>query len=471
MGEGKPRQVQWWIREYDHNMNDLLLSYYGDDFTGSTDVMESMTFAGLRTVLFLEPPTAEQVSDLRDVRGVGVAGRTRSMRPEEAQAELRPVFEAFRELDAPLVHYKTCSTFDSSPEIGSVGRAIDVGWDVHQPSYVPLVLGAPILRRYCAFGNLFASSGLDSEIFRLDRHPTMSRHPTTPMDEADVRLHLGRQTDRAIGLVDLMQLHDAAARIDSLKAAGCELVLFDTVSESDLPLVGQAIWDGRTEGHFLAGSSGAEYALVAHWRSVGELDEVDVPSADPVEQVAVASGSCSPVTAGQLDWAEEKGFRLISVQSDKLVDEDAQGEIDHTVTAMVEAISQGASVIAHTGRGPDDPRIATVLRVLSEQGLSGDEARAVTAERIGSALGQILGRVVQETGLKRVATTGGDTSYYVAKEMGVSALEAVAPMAPGSPLCRVISPGSAVDGCEVVFKGGQVGRVDFFGDVVCSFPG
>ena len=85
----------------------LLISYYGDDFTGSTDVMESLTFAGLRTVLFLDPPTRGQVAELGEVRGVGVAGRTRAMPPNEAEQELRPVWEAFRLLDTPIVHYKT----------------------------------------------------------------------------------------------------------------------------------------------------------------------------------------------------------------------------------------------------------------------------------------------------------------------------------------------------------------------------
>ena len=139
-------------------MQDLLISFYGDDFTGSTDVMESLTFAGLRTVLFLDPPTDEQVAALGEVRSIGVAGRTRSMIPDLAEAELRPVFEAFRKLKTPMVHYKTCSTFDSSAEIGSIGRAIDVGSEIFNPVYVPLVVGAPLLRRYCAFGNLFASS-------------------------------------------------------------------------------------------------------------------------------------------------------------------------------------------------------------------------------------------------------------------------------------------------------------------------
>ena len=127
-------------------MNDLLLSYYGDDFTGSTDVMESLTFSGLRTVLFLDPPSPSQVEALGDARAIGVAGCTRSMPPDEAESELRPVFQAFKALQPQIVHYKTCSTFDSSPTIGSIGRAIDVGKNALDSAYVPLVVGAPILR-------------------------------------------------------------------------------------------------------------------------------------------------------------------------------------------------------------------------------------------------------------------------------------------------------------------------------------
>ena len=46
-------------------MTSPLLAYYGDDFTGSADVMEVLTWAGLRTVLFLEPPTHTAVSSIR----------------------------------------------------------------------------------------------------------------------------------------------------------------------------------------------------------------------------------------------------------------------------------------------------------------------------------------------------------------------------------------------------------------------
>ena len=35
----------------------ILLAYYGDDFTGSTDVLEALTASGVATVLFTEPPS------------------------------------------------------------------------------------------------------------------------------------------------------------------------------------------------------------------------------------------------------------------------------------------------------------------------------------------------------------------------------------------------------------------------------
>ncbi len=36
-----------------------LLTFYGDDFTGSTAVMEVLSFAGVPTMLFMEPPQLE----------------------------------------------------------------------------------------------------------------------------------------------------------------------------------------------------------------------------------------------------------------------------------------------------------------------------------------------------------------------------------------------------------------------------
>jgi uncharacterized protein YgbK (DUF1537 family) len=49
--------------------------------------------------------------------------------------------------------------------------------------------------------------------------------------------------------------------------------------------------------------------------------------------------------------------------------------------------------------------------------------------------------------------------------LGIEALEMIAPLTPGAPLCRAIAPGTAVDGLELVFKGGQVGAENYFESV------
>ena len=51
-----------------------LVSFYGDDYTGSSAVMEVLTFAGLPTVLFLDVPTPERLARFEGYRGIGIAG-------------------------------------------------------------------------------------------------------------------------------------------------------------------------------------------------------------------------------------------------------------------------------------------------------------------------------------------------------------------------------------------------------------
>ncbi|MEI9955988.1 MAG: four-carbon acid sugar kinase family protein [Ferruginibacter sp.] len=114
---------------------------------------------------------------------------------------LMPAFEKMKATGARHVHYKVCSTFDSSPTIGSIGKAIDCGASIFNNKTIPVLGGMPALGRFCVFGNLFAKMGIGSEgkTYRLDRHPSMSKHPVTPADESDLRLHLGKQTNKKLG--------------------------------------------------------------------------------------------------------------------------------------------------------------------------------------------------------------------------------------------------------------------------------
>ena len=203
-----------------------LYSYYGDDFTGSTDVLEGLAVAGVRSVLFLGSPAEHHWRRFSDCQAFGIAGDSRSRTPEWMDEHLPGIFARLRSFGAPIVHYKTCSTFDSSPAIGSIGRAMEIGRDILKSPFVPVVVAAPHLKRYVVFGNLFAAAG--NEIYRIDRHPTMRQHPVTPMHEADLRLHLARQTPLRVGLIDLPTLRDGggAEALSVRIAAGDDAVLF-----------------------------------------------------------------------------------------------------------------------------------------------------------------------------------------------------------------------------------------------------
>jgi uncharacterized protein YgbK (DUF1537 family) len=447
----------------------LLLTYYGDDFTGSTDAMESLTLAGAKTVLFLKPPDAAALARHPGVRAVGVAGVTRSLTPDALEAELRPALTQLKALGAPVVQYKVCSTFDSSPQVGSIGRVIDVGRTIFSDApFVPLVVGAPALGRYCVFGNLFATSGVDPLPYRLDRHPSMSRHPITPADESDLRIHLSRQTDKRIALFDLLMYEpstdDARQSLKMLLSHKPEIVLFDAMHEGHLARIGQLLADvaGADRPLFAVGSSGLTAAVGSNWvRTSAVLRTERFPDPGEARPMLVASGSCSPVTAGQIDWALANGFDEVAVDTSALADPStAEAAVRQATDAACAKLSAGRHVIVHTTRGNADPRLAATREAINR-----DPTRS-TAEVLGGALGTITRAAVARTGVRRVLIAGGDTSGYLAKSLGVESLEMIAPLTPGAPLCRAsAAPGSPVDGVEMNFKGGQVGRPDYFAAV------
>jgi 3-oxoisoapionate kinase len=74
----------------------------------------------------------------------------------------------------------------------------------------------------------------------------------------------------------------------------------------------------------------------------------------------------------------------------------------------------------------------------------------------------VLDGVVRRAKLSRVVISGGDTSGHATAMLGVDALTAIAPVAPGSRLCRAHALDPARDGLQIALKGGQVGGDDFF---------
>ena len=463
----------------------LRLAFYGDDFTGSTDALEVLAFAGLRCALFLQVPSAETLAQLGPFDAIGVAGDSRAMSPAEMQDQLPALFARLAALPVPLVHYKVCSTFDSSPSVGSIGRVMDLARAAFGDAPIPVVAATPALGRYCCFGHLFARSGTDGQVHRLDRHPIMGAHPMTPMHEADLAVHLGAQTALRIAKFTLPLFalgRDAIEReldreFARAMAAAPDAIVFDGTTADHLTEVGRWLdLQQRAEGRlprFAVGSSGLEYALTQWWRENGTLPALarDYAAFDAVPQVLAVSGSASSLSALQIDAALEAGFVDLAADAAALVAEATGPAALATLAARaIDALRAGRSVMLHTARGPHDPRIDAMIAALVADGgrshrspeEARQEARHEGGRRLGQCLGEVVDRVLRAVPLRRLLLSGGDTSSQITQRLAPDALQVEARLAPGAPLCRVLSRQDHLRGLQIALKGGQMGQPDYF---------
>lgn len=440
----------------------LLVAWYGDDFTGAAAVMEVLTFAGLPAILFLEPPSPERLARFPGLRGIGVASTARSKSPEWMDEHLPDAFRDLAHLGPALIHYKICSTLDSSPATGSIGRAIQIAAQRIAFDMVPVLVAAPAMRRYQVFGHLFAAMG--DSVYRLDRHPVMARHPVTPMNESDVARHIARQSDRLD--IDLLSLDDLAAPDATLAAKtrhegrirAATIDCIDDVSES---AAGRLIWQGREANPFVVGSQGVEYALVRYWQERGLLASPGrAGSIGRAARMVAVSGSVSPTTGEQIAWSRNNGFTCIAFDAALVCAgaETAATEIDRVVDMACQALDNGDPPLIHTAEGVDDPAVARFNQALA----TCDRPAAAINQAVGEALGLALQRIIDRTGATRAVISGGDTSGYATQQLGIYALSALAPTIPGAAIFRAHADG-AVDGLELALKGGQMGSPDYFG--------
>ena len=116
-------------------------------------------------------------------------------------------------------------------------------------------------------------------------------------------------------------------------------------------------------------------------------------------------------------------------------------------------MQSGRSVIIHTTKSGSDKRITAKLKNNS-------------AKILGTALGEVLRGALAQMKVQRLCIAGGDTASFAARALGIKALEMIAPLTPGAPLCRAFAPNSPADKLEVVFKGGQVGAENYFGIIL-----
>lgn len=409
------------------------VAFYGDDFTGSVDALLQFARRGWRGRLFTRLPDAAALRRAaEEVDVVGVAGISRSLSSSAMEEELRPVFAAFASLGVGLVQYKASSTADSAPDVGSLGRVIELGRDAFGERPVPMLFAQPDFGRYTVLGQHFAAER--GVVYRLDRQPTMSRHPSTPMAEADLAVHIGKQTPLRVGSIPLVSFDGLA---DRLRSSADAAVVLDALTDEHLVEVGAAL-GSLPVPVFAIGSGGLSHGIAA--ASPGDAPAV-ATSTSTSGPVLVVSGSRSAQTRRQADAAAAAGWM---VQALPLSGEAVGRALPDVLSAL------------RAGRG--------IVLTSDDAAIDAGGGRPVL-EAIAEAAASVISASVRAGVTRRVIVCGGDTSSRVTRLLGVESLSIAANPWGNVVLLRADSADPAVDGLQLLLKGGQVGAESLFTDV------
>ncbi|GAN47840.1 3-oxo-tetronate kinase [Methylobacterium radiotolerans] len=415
----------------------LALGCVADDYTGASDLANTLTKAGLRTIQTIGVPEAGRA--LPEADTVVVALKSRSIPADQAVARSREAERWLRARGAAHVMFKVCSTFDST-DAGNIGPVMDA-LRADAGETVALVTPAfPETGRSVYQGNLFVGS------VPLNESP-LKDHPLNPMRDANLVRVLGRQSRSPVGLIDTATVargaEAVAARLDALAQEGKGAAIADAIFDSDLEVLGRAILDRK----FSVGASGLGLglarALAADGR--GTRDAAGAAVGEPVGGAsACLAGSCSQATLQQVAAAEAIMPVLRLDPARLLAGDDVVAE---ALAFAEERLSSGPVLIA-TSAPPEAVRALQAAHGVDAAGHAIEAALAAIAE----------GLVAR--GVRRLVVAGGETSGAVVDRLGLTAFLLGPEIAAGVPVLRTAGRPEPM---LLALKSGNFGGADFFG--------
>ncbi|MEI3854936.1 MULTISPECIES: 3-oxo-tetronate kinase [unclassified Ensifer] len=416
----------------------ILLGSIADDYTGASDLANTLTKNGLRTVQTVGIPDPSLA--LPDVDAVVVSLKIRSVAAADAVAAATQAERWLRERGAAHVLYKICSTFDST-DAGNIGPVTEALSAAADGGLVLVTPAFPETGRTVYFGHLFVNGQ------PLNESP-LKDHPLNPMHDANLVRVMARQSRGAIGLIELPAIaagpDTVRARLEALQVTGVKTAIADAVFERDLETLGEV----ALETPVSTGASGLGLGLARALVRSGRVSSGGATTADAIRPVggpaAVVAGSCSKATLRQLDVAE-RSMPVLRLDPERLLA--GPDEIAAAISWAGDRIAAGPVVIAASA-SPE-----TVLQLQSQYG------REASGHAIETATSIIAAELVAR-GVRRLVVAGGETSGAAVDRLAIPAFLIGPEIAPGVPVLRTV--GNAQGDMLLALKSGNFGGEDFF---------
>ncbi|MCZ8260848.1 MAG: four-carbon acid sugar kinase family protein [Beijerinckiaceae bacterium] len=407
----------------------MLLGSVADDFTGASDLANTLARGGMRTTLFVGIPDSVRPECEAGV----IALKSRSIPVADAVGQSLAALHALRAAGAGQILFKYCSTFDSTRE-GNIGPVADAMIEALSAPVAIVCPAFPTNLRTIYRGHLFVGD-------RLLNESGMEKHPLTPMTDANLQRWLSYQSQNRIGLITLETIRKGPEAIRAALGEAArrkeKLVICDAIADEDLMRLGEA-----AKGMALVtGGSGIALGLPANF---GRSPAAAAPPPQAPKGRAIAlSGSCSRATLAQvaLHRAEAPALAL-------------------DAAAIVESRFAPADVMAWLGGEAGKAVLPLVYSSAAPEEVSALQARFGTGE-VAHAVESFfagLARMLVAAGYRRLITAGGETSSAIVSGLNLKAMAIGPEIDPGVP--ALVHEGEPA--LALALKSGNFGAPDFF---------
>lgn len=417
----------------------LALGCIADDYTGASDLANTLTRAGLRTVQTIGVPADDLA--LPDVDAVVVSLKSRSIEAGLAVSRSRAAEKWLRGRGASHVLFKICSTFDST-DAGNIGPVMDALRADCGEAVVLVTPAFPETGRTVYQGNLFVGA------VPLNESP-LKDHPLNPMHDSNLVRVLARQSNTQIGLVDLATVTRGAeavrARLAELAGKDTGAAIIDAVFDRDLETIGLVAAEHRLS----VGASGIGLGLARALVSTGKVKASATGNAGaPVGgPAACLAGSCSQATLQQIANAE-RIMPVLHLDPDRIIT--GADEVQRALDWAGPRLAEGPVLIASSST-PD--------QVAALQARHGRDAAGHAIEQ---AMADIAESLVK-SGVRRLIVAGGETSGAVVDRLKIPGFLVGVEIAAGVPVLRAVG---AEKDMLLALKSGNFGGPEFFSDAL-----
>ena len=413
----------------------ILLGAVADDFTGATDLANTLVKEGMRVCQVLGVP--DETTDYGDAEALVVALKSRTAPVAEAVEQSLAAMRWLRAEGAQQIISKYCSTFDSTAD-GNIGPIADAMLDAQGGGFAFVCPAFPANKRTIYQGHLFVGPDLLSD-------SSMKDHPLTPMRDASLIRLMEAQSDKRCGLIPLETVRAGAAAIqaaaDRLAADGFSYGVVDALTDDDLRIIGYAAKDHA----LITGGSGVATGLPKNFRDAGLLGDPITPAQPAMTgRRLVMAGSCSTATRAQIDVAKRNW-------PTKMINVHALAEGDAEIGALIDwALAQDADspILLYSSADP-----AEVKEIQARYGV------AEAGEMVERAMGMIASSL-HASGFDRIVVAGGETSGAVTTALKPRTLRIAQEIATGVPWTEALGGAPLA----LALKSGNFGGPNFFAE-------